>query len=306
MKEKIYRTVVSVAAVVAAVLVFRWTVRSVVTRALTAERDVSPREVAVVPAQKVWALAAIVPRDLHINLAGLAVQRRAERLGMPYDLAVDVAEQKALSAGWERLDDENALTLKNLSGMERVYKTPSGSLVLREVRAIMGDDSVMEDYVIPAEMIPTQGEIILPENLARRSAQQVKEKLPACLRDVVIGSPMLTDLVNRGSGTAFIVHSVAEKAAVAAVKEIETIALRTGWVKTPYADLPAEEATKSDGGDIIVMQGGTACSHARWTKKNLSMHFEAIPRKGVFECDINYRFTDDESFISANEETNPQ
>ena len=301
MKEKIYRTVLSVAAVVAAVLAFRWTVRTVVTRAYTSGRDVSPREVQVVPAQKVWSLAEIVPRELHVNLAGLAVQRRAERLGMPYSLAVDVAEQKAKSAGWERMDDENALTFKTLSGMESVYKTPEGSIVLREVRPIMGDDSLMEDYIIPAEMVPTQGEAATPDILARRSAQLVKAKIPEPMRDVVVGSPLMTELVKRGSGAAFIVHSVAEKSAAAAEKEIETAALRTGWSKTQYADLP-DDAAAHDGGvgrNSVAMKAG-------WTKQNLTMQFEAVQRPGLFECDVNYRFTDDESYVYSKGKTNDE
>lgn len=286
MREKITRTVLSLAVVVAAVFAFRWTVRTAVTRTSTAGRDVSPREVRVVPAQKVWSLVKIVPEELRINLAGLAVQRRAERMHMPYALAVDVAAQKAESAGWERLDDENALTFKTLSGMESVYKTPAGSIVLREVRSIIGDDSLMEDYIIPAEMVPAQGETITPDMLARRSARQVKMKLPEPIRDVVVGSPLMTELVERGAGAALLVHAVYGKSAAAAVKDIEAAARRTGWKMTPYVDSPA------------------GAPKAGWTKENLSMHFEAIQRPGLFECDINYRFTDDESYIPAKGQEN--
>ena len=126
MRKKLMRTVFSVLVVVGAVLAVRWTIRAAMTRAYRAERDVGAAEPPVVPAPRVWSLAKIMPEELRVNIAGLAIRRRAERLHMPYGLAVDLAEDKAKSAGWERLDDENALTIKNLSGMERVYKTPEG------------------------------------------------------------------------------------------------------------------------------------------------------------------------------------
>ena len=126
MREKLARTALSVAIVVLAVFAVRWTVRAMMSRAYRASYDVSAPEMPVVQTPRIYSLAALVPAELHVNLAGLAVRRRAERLGMPYELAVDVAEEKAASAGWERLDEENALTIKNLSGMERVYKTPEG------------------------------------------------------------------------------------------------------------------------------------------------------------------------------------
>ena len=172
MREKLARTVLSLLAVLAAVFAFRWTVRTALTRVYRAESTVRPLEVAVEPADKVHDLAALVPKELEVNIAGLSVRRRAERMHMPYALAVDMAEQKALSAGWERLDDENALELKNLSGMERVYKTPEGSIVLREIRPVVGDDSLMEDFVVPAELVPSEGETVTPDILARRSARR--------------------------------------------------------------------------------------------------------------------------------------
>ena len=176
MRQKLARTALSVAILVLAVLAARWTVRAAMSRAYRASRDVGAPEMPVVQAPMSCSLSAIVPAELRVNLAGLVVRRRAERLGMPYSLAVDVAEEKAESAGWERLDDENALTIKNLSGMERVYKTPEGSIVLREVRAIMGNDSLMEDFVIPAEMIPAPDEQTTPDVLARRSAARSEER----------------------------------------------------------------------------------------------------------------------------------
>ena len=297
MRKKLMRTVFSVLVVVGAVVAVRWTIRTAMSRAYRAERDVGAMEMPVVPAPRVWSLAKIVPEELHVNLAGLAIRRHAERLHMPYSLAADLAEEKAKSAGWERLDDENALTIKNLSGMERVYKTPEGSIVLREVRAIMGDDSLMEDFVIPAEMIPTQGDTMTPDVLARRSARRVKELLPGVVRDVVIGSPLLTELIERGGGAALIVHCVAEMSAVAAARAIEAAARKAGWAETPFDPAVAGGPRSRAAGSVADAQERVPPVKSSWTKQNLAFHFETVPRPDGSGCDVDYRFADDEAYI---------
>ena len=276
MKDKIIRTVLSVAVVIGVVLAVRWTIRTAMTRSCRSARDVGAAEMPVVPVRRTYPLAAIVPKELHVNLAGLAVSRRAERLHIPYDLAVDVAEEKAKSAGWERMDNPNALTLKNLSGMERMYKTPTGSFVLREVRPLKGDDSLMEDLVLPAEMIPESTDQTSPDALARRSARRVKELMPRVLRDVVIGSPLLTELIERGGGAAFIVHCVVDLPSADASREIARAAERAGWEKNRFA------------------QNGTFAFN--YVKRNLTFYHEVVAR-GNGGCDVNYRFSDDEVYI---------
>ena len=297
MREKLMRTVFSVLVVVGAVVAVRWTIRTAMSRAYRAERDVGAVEMPVVPAPRVWSLAKIVPAELHVNLAGLAIRRHAERMHMPYALAVDLAEEKAKSAGWERLDDENALTIKNLSGMERVYKTPEGSIVLREVRAIMGDDSLMEDFVVPAEMIPTQGDTMTPDVLARRSARRVKELMPGVVRDVVIGSPLMTELIERGSGAALIVHCVVEMSAADAVSAIESAARKAGWTETPFDPSVAGGPRSRAAGNAADAQERVPPVKFSWTKQNLTFHFEVVSRMQGGGCDVDYRFTDDEAYV---------
>lgn len=284
MRQKIARTALSVAIVVFAVFAVRWTVRAAMSRAYRANRDVCAPEMPFAPSPRVYSLSALVPAELRVNLAGLVVRRHAERLGMPYDLAVDVAAERAESAGWERLDDENALTIKNLSGMERLYRTPEGSIVLREVRAIMGDDSLMEDFVIPAEMIPAPDEQTTPDVLARRSAVHVKELMPPVVRDVVIGSPLFTELIDRGGGAALIVHCIAETSAADATRAITDAAAKSGWTRgrNPLAGI----------------KGAPTGGAESWTKGNLTFYFEVVPRPVGGGCDVDYRFTDDEVFIS--------
>ena len=95
MRQKIARTALSVAIVVLAVFAVRWTVRAAMSRAYRANRDVCAPEMPFAPSPRVYSLSALVPAELRVNLAGLVVRRHAERLGMPYDLAVDVAAEKA-------------------------------------------------------------------------------------------------------------------------------------------------------------------------------------------------------------------
>ena len=283
MRERLARASLAVAIVIGAVLAVRWTMRTAMTRAYRAERDVRPVEMPVVPAHRDYSLAEIMPKELHVNIAGLEVRRRAERLHMPYELAVDVADGKAKSANWERIDNENALTIKNLSGMERIYRTPEGSFVMREVRPIKGDDSLMEDILLPAELLPEHTEQTTPDTLARRSAQRVKDMMPSVIRDVVIGSPLFTELIERGGGAAFIIHCVVDISADAALRAIAKAADMAGWEKSRFA------------------QDGTfAFNHV---KRNLTFYHEVLPRSSG-GCDVNYRFTDDEVYISRKGKAN--
>lgn len=277
MRKKLYRTALSVAVVVAGVLAVRWTIRAAMTHAYKADRDVAAPEMPVVPAPRYYPLSALIHKDLRVNVAGIAAQRKAERMHMPYELAVEVADERARSANWERVDNPNALTVKNLSGMERMYRTPTGSFVLREVRPVKGDDSIMEDLVLPAELVPEATEQTSPDVLARRSAQRVKELMPGVIRDVVIGSPMMTELIERGGGAAFIVHCVVDMPLDGALGAIAKAAERAGWEKSRFA------------------QGGKfAFNHV---KRNLTFYHEATARASG-GCDVNYRFTDDEVYIS--------
>ena len=292
LKRRLARTVFSLALVIGAVFAVRWTVRAAMSHAYRAERTVGEVEMPVVAARRVYPLGKIVPEDLRINLAGLAVSRRVERLGMPYSLAVDVADEKSKSAGWERLDNENAATLKNLSGMERVYRTPEGTVVLREVRALKGDDSIMEDLVVPVEMIPKEDEHTTPDVLARRSAAHLKDLMPPVLRDVVVGSPLFTELIERNGGAAFIVRCLSETSVASTSRLIESAARKAGWREARFADVPGARQPSA-----AVARGGAIPPMASWTKENLSFHFAVAPRAEGGGCDVDYRFADDETFI---------
>ncbi len=303
MKEKLCRTVLSVLIVVGCVMAVRWTIRAAMTRAYRADRDVGAAKVPVVPAQRLHVLAAIVPKELHVNIAGLAATRRAERMHMPYSLAVAVAEERAKSANWERIDSENALTVRNLSGMDRLYRTPEGAIVLREVHPIQGDDSLMEDFILPTDAIPVDGDVMTPDMLARRSAHHLKSLMPSVLRDVVIGSPLMTELINRGGGSALMVHCVADMPVKVAEEAVMKAATNAGWTRTPFADVPGGGRPAA----AAIYGEKSLAAHApkeSWSKANLAFCYEVVARAHGAGCDVNYRFTDDEVYIPTKGKTN--
>ena len=127
-----------------------------------------------------------------------------------------------------------------------------------------------------------------PDVLARRSARRVKELLPGAVRDVVIGSPLMTELIERGGGAALIVHCVAEMSAADAGRAIEAAARKSGWTETPFDPVKAGNAADA--------QERVPPVKFSWTKQNLTFHFETVSRPDGAGCDVDYRFTDDEAY----------
>ena len=140
--------------------------------------------------------------------------------------------------------------------------------------------------MMPAGTLPNDGEQTTLDAIAHRSAARVRMLLPAVLRDVVVGSPMMTELIERGGGAALIVRCVSVRTAPATVRVIESAARKAGWTEIRLAG--AEGARTS-----------ASLPRASWTKKNLTFYFNVVSRAEGGECDVNYRFTDDESFIST-------
>lgn len=284
LKARLLRTVLALAAVVVATLAVRWTIRTAVERRYAPpRREPSAEEMPFVPAPRVWSLARIVPKELRTSIAGVEVPRTKERLHMPYSLAVDVADDRAASMGWERLDPENALTLRNLAGMNRVYRRPDGVMVLRTLLPGRGDETLVEDIEFPAAFAQPPDAPVLPEEMARRMEAGMKTLLPDPIRDVVVGNPLMTDLVERGEGAALLVHTLADLPTNAAAAEIAAAARRTGWTDARPAD-PA-------------FRGRPDRFPVRYTKQNLSFDFKITPREDGAGCNVSYRFTDDEVLV---------
>ena len=280
------RTLVSLAVVVGAVLAARWTIRTALTREYAARGEMSEPEMPYVPAPQTLSLARLVPEELRVNVAGVRLTRTSERLHTPYSLAVDIADGMAESAGWERMDDEQALTLRNLSGMNRLYRRPDGTFVLRSLHPLEGDETMMDDLVIPDDFAQGSSVPTRPEERARRSAMHVRQLLPEPLRDVVVGSPVITELVERTGGASFLVRTVADVAPSVAHADIMAAARRTGWrdSRPPQA------------------HGHPETFPLHYEKQNLAFDFDIKPRPEG-GCELNYRFTDDETLI-LNERNN--
>lgn len=267
---KAMRAICATAAAVGGVLVFRWAVQAAALHSAQSERSVSASASEFKEPSLVCTLSAMIPADLEMNVAGLALKKRSVRMGMAYSLAVEVAAERAKAAGWERVDDEDALTFKILSGAEAVYRTPSGSVVHRKLTPLVGDDSLCTDLEIPVELIPAATETTTPDELASRGGAQVLSKMPAPISGVIVGSPLFTELVKRGRGAAFIVHSVVALPPSAIDRQIAERARSSGWAKT-------------------------AGSERVWMLDNLVFTYNSTMRSDGTLCDVDYRFSDDES-----------
>ena len=108
--------------------------------------------------------------------------------------------------------------------------------------------------------------------------------MPPVVRDVVIGSPLFTELIDRGGGAALIVHCIAETSAADATRAITDAAAKSGWTR--------------DRNPLAGIKGAPTGGAESWTKGNLTFYFEVVPRPVGGGCDVDYRFTDDEVFIS--------
>ncbi|MBO4710088.1 MAG: hypothetical protein J5727_09970 [Kiritimatiellae bacterium] len=269
-RRKATRAICATAAAVGGVLVFRWVVQAAALHSGRSEREVAASEAAYVEPLPARSLAEMIPADLETNIAGLALRKSIARMGMAYSLAVEVAAGRAEAAGWVRLDDEDALTIGNLSGSTRTYRTPSGSVVQRKITPLVGDDALCTDLEIPVELIPGATETTTPDELARRSGAHVLSKMPSPIGGVIVGSPLFTEVVKRGRGSAFIVHSVADMPPSAIDRQISAKAHASGW-------------TKAAGRERV------------WLLDNLTFTFATSLRPEGAQCDVDYRFSDDES-----------
>lgn len=200
---------------------------------------------------------------------------------MPYSLAVDVADDRAAAAGWERIDPPGGLTVANLSGSSRLYRKPDGAVVLRSLRPLQGDDTMAEDLEFPAVMAQSPEAPVLPDEMSRRMAGQVRELLPDMLKDLVVGNPLLFDLVERGDGAALLVLTATETTDVATAVAIADGARRSGWTD-------ARPAAARSSPDLFP---------PRYTKQNLTLDFKITPRPDGAGCNVSYRFTDDEVLV---------
>ena len=268
--RKAIRAICATVAAVMAVLVFKWVVQAAALHSAQAERTVPLQAVPIEERPMVMSLAAMIPEDLETNLAGLSLKKRRVRMGMAYSLAVDVAEERAKAAGWERVDDVNSLAFKVLSGSESMYRTPSGSMVYRKITPLVGADSLCTDIEIPVEQVTGATETTTPDELANRSGLQVISKMPAQIGGVIVGSPLFTELIRRGRGAALIAHSVVALPPSAVDHQIAERARASGWTKA----VGVERA---------------------WILDNLVFRYSVSLRPDGTLCDVDYRFSDDES-----------
>ena len=268
--RKAIRAICATAAAAGIVLAFKWVVQAAVFHSAQTEHAVAVAAAQCDELSMAHSLATMIPDELETNIAGLALRKRTVRMGMAYSLAVDVAAERAKAAGWERVDDEDTLALRVLSGAESVYRTPSGAVVHRKITPLMGSDSLCTDLEIPVDLIPSPTETTTPDELARRGGAHVVSLMPKQIGRVIVGSPFFTELVKRGRGAAFIVHSIASMPPSAVDRQIADGARASGWEKASGVE-------------------------RTWLLDNLVFRYTSSLRPDGTVCDIDYRFSDDES-----------
>lgn len=268
--RKAIRAICATAAAVGVVLAFKWVVQAAVFHTAQTEHAVAVTATQYDELPMAHSLTTMIPTELEANIAGLALRKRSIRMGMAYSLAVDVAEERAKAAGWERVDDADSLALSVLSGAKSVYRTPSGAVVHRKITPLVGSDALCTDLEIPVDLIPSPTETTTPDELARRGGAHVVSLMPSQIGRVIVGSPFFTELVKRGRGAAFIVHSITAMTPSAVDHQIAESARAAGW----------EKASGVEG---------------TWLLDNLVFKYMASLRSDGTVCDIDYRFSDDES-----------
>lgn len=268
--RKAARALCATLAAVGAVLAFRWVVQAAAMHSARAEQAIDESSAQYVEPSAAYSLSEMVPAELEANIVGLALRKRSVRMGMAYSLAVEVLAERARAAGWERVDDEDALTVKALSGAESVYRTPSGAVVHRRITALRGGDSLCTELEIPIDLIPGATETTTPDELASRGGAQVRSLMPGKIGGVIVGSPMFTELLKRGRGAALIVHSVVSLPPSAVERQVAEKARASGWAKAAGVE-------------------------RTWLLDNLVFTYTTSMRRDGTMCDVDYRFSDDES-----------
>ena len=75
--------------------------------------------------------------------------------------------------------------------------------------------------------------------------------------------------------------------------------IRAGWTETRFADMEGGLQPTPAAARQKPKADNAGAPRASWTKKNLMFYFDVMSRATSGDCDVNYRFTDDESFIQT-------
>lgn len=216
-------------------------------------------------------VAAAVPADLAMNMCGMTLRSTEARLDMPLEMARKVDDDTARAAGWEPLDMGLATEMaKDLSGT-RLYRRPDGTLVRRRHTPLEGGGTLREDFEIPTDGVDAgeTAEVNFRE-LATRRSRSIRDRLPAFARELSVGDPIYTQLVKRGTGSAFFVLELASADEAATTLLARAAAARAGWRPEPRLGLG-------------------------WVRENLTAAVRISRTGAQGDLLVSWRFADDDS-----------
>ena len=275
-------TVAALAATCGAVWLMRGGARALVESSgfVFGSRSPEPAEPGRAPAARVYDLASLVPETLRINAGGIAIRPERRILQMPYEMALEVSEAEARSAGWEPLELPLALAFAHEVAGERVYLKPDRTTaVCRALVARKDGTTRCDDFVIPlGDVVGLKHELTLDEIAARRG-DLVGGQLPDVVREVVPGRVLYTQFSPHAEGAGFLVTTLSTAGEASLRRDVARTLRRCGW-------------TRGEGDSPV------------WTKQNLSAVFDIRARGDAFGSLVTARFSDDEVVVSqkGNEE----
>lgn len=271
---KIVKTAAALAVTVGVVLLMRAGAGKI---AAAGDVDSSFRqaEAPLEPAEKIYDLGLDVPADLSLNVCGMDVRVRRERLPMPVELAEQVTRERALAAGWESLDEPLASVTAFAHPGETLWRRPDGAVVARRLTPLMGDMTELAEYDVPLEQLPKTMPQSAEDALfsaAAASGHLLRARLPGYVTEVVGGGIYSTQKVERNGSCSLYVYSVSSGIEASERTAFASRASNAGWRIEPR-------------------QEGMA------TKANLNVQLTVRPFGANGTLMTVYRFADDENYI---------
>lgn len=230
------------------------------------------------PAPRVYDLETLIPSALRANLGGMELGSTKKRLPMPLELAMRQGEEEARAAGWKEMTLPLAYDIVTLETFGKTYVTPDKKIVTRTFAPLVGDETMREDLVMPAEGYLGIRRDMTLEEVAELHGREVADLIPEPLKVICTVRPLYTQFLARGGGASFLVVGVSPLPETAAATQVSAAFVRTGWT-------PSRERS-----------GG-------WEKANLSASVKVTPLGGAGTdgATVLFRISDDENLTTRKE-----
>lgn len=203
--------------------------------------DFASVEMPIGPAVREFDLDRLVPDEYGLSVAGMDVARNDEHLQMPVGLAERVLADRAVAAGWKRVDSPEAELLNPGELGQSTWQRPDGQIVFRRCRPEKGGGTCVDTYEFPVQALPrtgfeTAGDFVF--GVAGAHSTRYLMRLPTPLAEVLVGSVCAVQKMPRCGGTAVFVTTASPLAPEAVRRTLAQRLVRAGWTIDPRnADL---------------------------------------------------------------------